>query len=142
MILSTTLLSNFDISVNIGKTSLFYLKTELISTVLGFWTFVFNFRLETLFKRLFLFDNFCILLKKSSNFSFIYFCNICLRTISSYLAWDIFSIVSNFKDIRDIIAPGSIQYSGKNKIELFSIFSKTPYFFIYGRPRVIGVDPI
>lgn len=52
-------------------------------------------------KRLFLFDNFCVILKKLSYCLFATFFNICLEAISSYLTLGIIFIIFNFKRIRN-----------------------------------------
>lgn len=102
-----------------------------MATILGFFISMLNFCLETLIKYLFLFNNLYVILKKLSNFSFVFFFNIYLRAISSYLTLGNISITSSFRDIGNKEAPRYIQYLSKDKIDFFIIFSKILYFFIH-----------
>ncbi len=123
----------FDVSMSIvvGKTLLPELSRELMITVLDFSFFLIDFYLEVFSNCLYLLDIFMVILKKSSNFSYILFFNIYFEVISSYLASGIVFVPFGFRGIEDKRAPKCIQYLGKNVIELFTISSKTPSFFIY-----------
>ena len=96
--------------------------------ILDFKIFILNFYLKILIKYFFLFNNFCILFKKLSNFLFFLFFNIYLKAISFYFALYMISIIFIFRNIRDKKALKCMQYLKKNKIKLFIIFNKTLYF--------------
>lgn len=84
------------IGIKVNKIVLLELSRGLITIVLDLGFYLIDFRLEALSNYLFLLDIFIVILKKSSNFSFISYFNICFKVISFCLALDIVYVSSKF----------------------------------------------
>ncbi len=115
------------------------LSSKLTTTVLDFYFCMANFRLEALINRLFLSEIFSGVFKKLSILSAESLFRIRFGRASCWVAIDVISVsAAGVVGTGTEVAPRCEQYQGENKIELFIISSKTPCFFIHGRPRIIG----
>lgn len=117
------------------------LSRKLMTTISDLGFFLMDFCIEVLNNHLFLPNIFMVVLKESSNFSFVPFFNLYFEVISSCLAFGIVFMPSKFWGIKDKRASKCIHYPGENVIESFIIPYKTWYFFIYEQPGIIDCWP-
>lgn len=133
---------NVRVSIKIIRSFLLKLLKKLIITILNFYVLILHFYLEALINHLLLFDNFCVIFKKSSRFLIDYFFKIWFKTISLCLISEIISVLFGFRDKLDKKMSRYIKYLGRNVIELFIITYEISFFLSIDSQRLQGINPI
>lgn len=141
MTISNFLVGSIDsFASDVKISNLFFSKQfkVLITTILSFKLLILIFHLYALINRLFFFDVFSDIFKKSSIFTAKLFFRIWLGRTSLWVAKNIILVFFVYiVNTENEVFSRCVLYPGENIIESFIILSKTPCFSIHRQSRII-----